>query len=150
MTAEQQHPGAAPLTLRTGGQDEALEELLDHELTAFNGAACGAGTPKEFSVRVDDAAGEPVGGLTGWTWGGLCAVHLLWVREDVRGDGWGSRLMRAAEEEGVRRGCTDMVVSTYTFQAPEFYLKLGFRETGRTPGVPGGHADVSFHKVIGT
>ncbi|MGX1129966.1 GNAT superfamily N-acetyltransferase [Streptomyces glaucescens] len=150
MTAEQQHPGAAPLTLRTGGQDEALEKLLDDELTAFNGAAGGAGTPEEFSVRVDDAAGEPVGGLTGWTWGGLCAVHLLWVREDVRGDGWGSRLMRAAEEEGVRRGCTDMVVSTYTFQAPEFYLKLGFRETGRTPGVPGGHADVSFHKVIGT
>ncbi|MFD7460919.1 MULTISPECIES: GNAT family N-acetyltransferase [unclassified Streptomyces] len=150
MTAEQQHPGAAPLTLRTGGQDEALEKLLDDELTAFNGAACGAGAPKEFSVRVDDAAGEPVGGLTGWTWGGLCAVHLLWVREDVRGDGWGSRLMRAAEEEGVRRGCTDMVVSTYTFQAPEFYLRLGFRETGRTPGVPGGHADVSFHKVIGT
>jgi ribosomal protein S18 acetylase RimI-like enzyme len=150
VTAEQQHPAAsAAPTLRTGGQDDALEKLLDDELTAFNGTASGAGTPEEFSVRLDDAAGEPAGGLTGWIWGELCAVDLLWVREDLRGAGWGSRLMRAAEEEGVRRGCTDMVVSTYTFQAPEFYRKLGFRETGRTPGVPGGHADVSFHKVIG-
>jgi ribosomal protein S18 acetylase RimI-like enzyme len=150
VTAEQQHPAAsAAPTLRTGGQDDALEKLLDDELTAFNGTASGAGTPEEFSVRLDDAAGEPAGGLTGWIWGKLCAVDLLWVREDLRGAGWGSRLMRAAEEEGVRRGCTDMVVSTYTFQAPEFYRKLGFRETGRTPGVPGGHADVSFHKVIG-
>jgi len=165
VTAEQQHldhadhadhadhpenpDAAARLSLRTGGQDDALEKLLDEELTAYNGAACGAGTPEEFSVRVEDAAGEPAGGLTGWVWGGLCAVGLLWVREDLRGAGWGSRLMRAAEEEGVRRGCTDMTVSTYTFQAPEFYRKLGFRETGRTPGVPGGHADVSFHKTIG-
>ncbi|MER6345609.1 GNAT family N-acetyltransferase [Streptomyces sp. NPDC001595] len=139
-----------PFTLRTAGQDDALENLLDQRLTAFNGEVCGAGTPEEFSVRVTDAEGGTAGGLTGSTWGGLCSVHLLWVREDLRGTGWGSRLMRAAEAEGVRRGCTDMVVSTYTFQAPEFYRKLGFRETGRTPGVPGGHADVSFHKVIGT
>ncbi|MEV8550484.1 GNAT family N-acetyltransferase [Streptomyces glaucescens] len=162
MTAEQQHPdpsgppgrrpgrpAAGRLSLRTGGQDDALERFLDEQLTAFNGTACGAGTPEEFSIRVEDATGEPAGGLTGYVWGGLCAVHLLWVREDLRGAGWGSRLMRAAEEEGVRRGCTDMTVSTYTFQAPGFYRKLGFRETGRTPGVPGGHADVSFHKPIG-
>ncbi|MFD5711031.1 hypothetical protein ACFWHW_11650 [Streptomyces pharetrae] len=97
MTAEQHHPdhprrpgrpeAAVRLSLRTGGQDDALEKLLDEELTAFNGVACGAGTPEEFSVRVEDAAGEPAGGLTGYVWGGLCAVHLLWVREDLRGAG---------------------------------------------------------------
>jgi GNAT superfamily N-acetyltransferase len=156
VTAEQQHPeaSASPTpptspTLRTGGRDDALEKLLDEQLTAFNGAASGAGTPEDFSIRLDDATGEPVGGLTGWIWGTLCAVDLLWVREDLRGAGWGSRLMRTAEQEATRRGCTDMIVSTYTFQAPEFYEKLGFRQTGRTPGVPGGHADVSFHKLIG-
>ncbi len=57
--------------------------------------------------------------------------------------------MRAAEEEAVRRGCTDMIVSTYTFQAPGFYPRLGFRERGRVEGVPGGHEDVYFHKRIG-
>ncbi|MGP4084904.1 hypothetical protein [Streptomyces sp. KR55] len=31
----------------------------------------------------------------------------------------------------------------------DFHLRLGFRETGRVPGVPGGHEDVAFHKVIG-
>ncbi|GHB30677.1 hypothetical protein GCM10010377_21230 [Streptomyces viridiviolaceus] len=57
--------------------------------------------------------------------------------------------MRAAEEEAVRRGCTDMTVSTYTFQAPRLHQGLGFRERGRVEGVPGGHHDVYFHKSIG-
>ncbi|MBZ9641177.1 hypothetical protein [Streptomyces sp. PSKA30] len=30
-----------------------------------------------------------------------------------------------------------------------FHLRLGFRETGRVPGVPGGHEEVAFPKVIG-
>ncbi len=56
--------------------------------------------------------------------------------------------MRAAEQEAARRGCTDITVSTYTFQAPGFYPKLGYRERGRIEGVPGGHEDVYFHKRL--
>ncbi|MEV7994113.1 GNAT family N-acetyltransferase [Streptomyces sp. NPDC086077] len=146
MTTEE--PSAAA-SLQVGGKDDALEQRLEAELTAFNTAATGAAQPEEFSVRVTAGDGELLGGLTGWTWGGLCGVELLWVGEDQRHAGWGSKLMRAAEEQAARRGCTDMIVSSYTFQAPAFYRKLGFREAGRLPGVPGGHADVYLHKVIG-
>ncbi|WP_174864629.1 GNAT family N-acetyltransferase [Streptomyces spinoverrucosus] len=148
MTTEQ--PSTPAATLQVGGQDDDLEQRLDDELTAFNAAATGAGEPDEFSVRVTAADGELLGGLTGWVWGGQCGVEMLWVRADQRHAGWGSKLMRAAEEEAVRRGCTDMIVSSYTFQAPDFYRKLGFREAGRLPGVPGGHEDVYLHKVIGS
>jgi ribosomal protein S18 acetylase RimI-like enzyme len=140
--------GVPAATVRVGGEDDALEQRLDDELTAFNGRATGAGTPEDLTVRVDDA-GELVGGLTAWLWGRCCVIETLWVREDMRHAGWGSRLMRAAEAEAVRRGCTDLIVSTYTFQAPGFYRKLGFRETGRTPGIPGGHQDVQLHKAVG-
>ncbi|MES5822925.1 GNAT family N-acetyltransferase [Streptomyces sp. RG80] len=140
-------PGAS---LTVGGKDDALEQRLDDELTAFNAEATGAGTPAPLTVRVSDADGELVGGLTAWIWGACCAVDMLWVRTDQRHAGWGSRLMRAAEEESVRRGCTEMIVSSFTFQAPDFYKGLGFRETGRTEGIPGGHQDVHLHKVIGS
>lgn len=146
MSSEQQP--AVTASLQVGAKDKALERRLDDELTAFNARATGAGEPLPLSVRVTDTDGELVGGLTAWVWGGTCAVDMLWVREDQRHAGWGSRLLKAAEEESVRRGCTEIIVSSFTFQAPGFYRKQGYRETGRTDGIPGGNQDVHFHKML--
>ncbi|MFE9253818.1 GNAT family N-acetyltransferase [Streptomyces sp. NPDC006879] len=134
--------------LRVAGADEALEHLLDRELTEFNDEVTGRRKRTEFSVRVTGPDGETIAGLTGWTWGGLGGIELLWVSEDHRRQGWGSRLLSAAQEEARRRGCDRMIVSTYSFQAPSFYPKHGFLETGRVPGVPGGHEDVYFIKRL--
>ncbi|MFI8168936.1 hypothetical protein ACIGAN_21580 [Streptomyces sp. NPDC085931] len=41
-----------------------------------------------------------------------------------------------------------MIVSTYSFRAPGFHPRLGYRERGRIEGVPGGNEDVSFHKRL--
>ncbi len=147
MTSEQRTVAAA---LQVGGQDDDLEKRLDEELTAFNTAAADGATTEPLSVRLTDETGDLIGGLTAWTWDTLCSVDMLWVREDQRHAGWGGRLMRAAEAEAVRRGCTDMIVSTYGFQAPGFYPRLGYREKARIPGVPGGHEDVCFHKRLCT
>ncbi|CAL9320374.1 GNAT family N-acetyltransferase [Streptomyces sp. SudanB52_2052] len=146
MTSEQRSVDTA---LQVGGQDDDLEKWLDEELTAFNTAATDGAPTESLSVRATDTTGDLVGGLTAWTWGSLCSVDMLWVREDQRHAGWGSRLMRAAETEAARRGCTDMIVSTYSFQAPGFYPRLGYRERARIEGVPGGHEDVYFHKRLG-
>ncbi|MFJ9410239.1 GNAT family N-acetyltransferase [Streptomyces sp. NPDC101393] len=89
-----------------------------------------------------DDAGELVGGLTAWTWGGLCGIEPLWVREGGRADRWGGRILWAAEAEERRRGCARVAVSSFTLQAPGFHQRHGYAETGRTPGFPGGHADV--------
>lgn len=150
------------MRLTVGGEDRDLADLLDEALTAFNARATGADDGRELSVRATagdaeaatdgdgEARGEEavLGGLTGWTWGDACEIHMLWIREDQRRSGLGTRLVRAAEEEARRRGCRHMTVSSYTFQAPDFYKKLGFVETGRTPGVPGGHEDVHLYKRL--
>lgn len=134
--------------LTVGDQDEDLRDRLHRELTAFDDAATGSAPRSRISVRATDEDGGLVGGLTAWTWGGLLCVELLWVREGARGGGWGSRLLRAAEAEGVRRGCDRAVVASFTYQAPGFYERHGFRETGRMPGVPGGHEDVWLFKPL--
>ncbi|MEU2787436.1 GNAT family N-acetyltransferase [Streptomyces sp. NPDC007100] len=135
--------------LTVGEQDPKLVKRLEDELDAFNAAATDGAEHAEFSVRVTDEDGELVGGLSAWTWGGLCEIHLLWVREDRRAEGWGAKLLRAAEEEAVRRGCDRSTVSSYTFQAPGFYQRQGYTEVGRVPGMPGGHADVYLFKKLG-
>ncbi|MEU9855053.1 GNAT family N-acetyltransferase [Streptomyces sp. NPDC047974] len=137
--------------LTVGDRDPDLAKLLDRGLDAHNFAATGT-TPEDqgaLSVRAQDpATGETVGGLTAWTWGGLLGIEMLWVHEEHRRDGWGSRLLRAAEAEARRRGCDRATVSSFTFQAPDFYRRHGYAETGRTLGIPGGAEDVHFYKSL--
>ncbi|MEU8865550.1 GNAT family N-acetyltransferase [Streptomyces umbrinus] len=136
------------LTLTIGERDTDLNDRLTEELVAFNTAATGATDRGAFSAKVTDEAGELVGRLAAWTWGGLCGIELLWVREDSRKDGWGSRILEAAETEARRRGCDRISVSSFTFQAPGFYQRHGYAETGRTLGIAGGHPDVHLFKTL--
>lgn len=134
--------------LRVGGEDAELSARLDRELTAFNNAATGADDEAGLSVRVVDADGELIAGLTGWTWGGRAGLNTVWVREDQRRAGWGGRMLRAAEEEARRRGCTEISVSSFSFQAPDFYRRHGYSDTGIRDGIPGGHVDHHFWKPL--
>ncbi|MEV0280049.1 GNAT family N-acetyltransferase [Streptomyces sp. NPDC050610] len=134
--------------LSVGGLDTELSDRLNEGLIAYNKAAAGADAAESLSVKITDADGQPAGGLTGWTWGGFFEIELVWVREDFRADGWGGRILAAAEAEAVRRGCERAIVSSFTFQAPGFYERHGFTEFGRNGGIPGGHAKVHLHKTL--
>lgn len=88
MTDDQREPA-----LTVGAEDAELGAYLGERLDAYNLEATGT-TPDdlgELSVKAVDAEGALVGGLTASTWGGLLSVDMLWVREDSRHDGWGSR-----------------------------------------------------------
>ena len=135
--------------LTVGGGDSALDARLDAELSAYNLAASGGHEPSEFTVKVEDDAGELVAGLSGWTWGTCAGISLVWVREDRRTQGAGAQLLDAAETVARERGCHQIVVSSFTFQAPGFYERHGFVETGRTQGLPvEGAADVHLVKHL--
>ncbi|MEV6811406.1 GNAT family N-acetyltransferase [Micromonospora sp. NPDC051296] len=132
------------------GKDDDLNARLDAELTAFNQRATGADDEADLSVRITSPDGELVAGLTGWSWGSCAGINMVWVRADRRGEGWGGRLLRAAEEEARRRGCTEISVASFSFQAPEFYRRHGYLDTGRREGIPGGHVDHHFWKSLVT
>jgi GNAT superfamily N-acetyltransferase len=132
-----------------GTGDAAFDARLSAELTAYNVSASGVDDQHEFTVRVDDDSGELVAGLSGWTWGTCAGVGLLWVRADSRRAGWGGRLLDAAEQVARERGCRQVVLSSFTFQAPAFYERHGYTETGRIEGLPvEGAADVQFVKYL--
>ncbi|NGM12350.1 GNAT family N-acetyltransferase [Verrucosispora sp. WMMA2044] len=139
---------AEGVNLQVLGKDEELAARLDAELTSFNQRATGATDEAALSVRVTDAAGELMAGLTGWSWGGCAGINMVWVRADRRGEGWGGRLLAAAEQEARRRGCTEVSVASFSFQAPGFYRRHGYLDTGRREGIPGGHVDHQFWKSL--
>ena len=142
------HTDEAGPTLTAGSADPELSQALSDGLDAYNFPATGttAADQTSLSIKVVDADGTLIGGLTGWTWAGLFGISMLWVREDARKDGWGSKILLAAEEEARKRGCDRACVSSFEFQAPAFYQKHGYRETGRTIGIPGGFSDVHMFK----
>ena len=131
-----------------GDADDGLREHLDAEINAFNAAATGYHDARLLSIaaRADD--GALCAGLYGWTWGGCGYVEFLWVRDDQRGSGLGTRLLAAAEGEIRRRGCRQVALSTHSFQAPAFYARFGYAECGRTPGYPHGHDDIHLVKQL--
>ena len=132
-----------------GGADTGLDARLSAELTAFNLRASGIPDQREFTVRVEDEAGELVAGLSGWSWGTCAGIALVWVRDDARRQGWGARLLAAAEDVARERGCEQVVVASFTFQAPAFYQRHGYVETGRIEGLPvTGAADVQLRKSL--
>ncbi len=140
-------PAQGRLVVAAG--DPELDARLSDELDRYNVAATGIGDQRELTVQERDDAGDLVGGLSGWTWGTCAGVAMLWVREDARGSGCGRRLLAAAEREAADRGCTQVVLSSFTFPAPAFYRRQGYEETGRTEGLPvEGEADVHFRKML--
>lgn len=74
---------------------------------------------------------------------------MVWVAERVRREGWGGRLLVAAEDLARERGCRQLLVSSFTFQAPEFYRRHGYTEFARSPDLPvEGEQDVHFLKIL--
>jgi len=139
---------AEAVVLTVGGRDRELEELLDERIYAFNVAATGFADGQRISIRADNGVGRFVGGLSGWAWGGCGYVNVLWVADDHRRQGIGTRLMDAAEAVALAGGCVTMALSTHTFQAPAFYQRRGYIEIGRTPDYPRGHAQVHMRKSL--
>lgn len=121
---------------------------LDDEIYAFNRAATGFHDGRTLAALVRDETGALRAGLAGHTWGGCCEIRFLWVRESERRSGLGSALLAAAEREALARGCERMVLSTHSFQAPDFYARHGYVECGRADGYPRGHAQIYLTKSL--
>jgi hypothetical protein len=64
--------------LSVGDRDPELAEVLDKGLDEYNFAATGTSEKDQgsFSVKVTGADGEIIGGLTAWTWAGLCGAQV--------------------------------------------------------------------------
>jgi GNAT superfamily N-acetyltransferase len=115
----------------------ARREILKG-LRAFNIGVLGRIDHRPLTITFREGKAI-VGGLTGETFLGWFFIALLWVAEDHRGQGLGRRLMEAAEAEARERGAGNVYVDTFSFQAPGFYEKMGYREFGRLDDFPAGH-----------
>jgi ribosomal protein S18 acetylase RimI-like enzyme len=116
-------------------------------LVAFNRAAVGKHAWRQIAVTVRDE-GRIVGGALGALWLEWLFIELLWLGEAFRGRDIGTELMSNLEDEARRRGAKHAYVDTFSFQAPGFYEKLGFREFGRLDPYFQTHARIWLTKPL--
>ena len=111
-------------------------EALGQGLTAFNKKAIGYDDYQPLFVTLREEDGALLGGLTAETYWGWLYIDILWVSEKKRDQGLGSQLLRAAEAEACKRGCRNVYLDTFSFQALPFYQKHGYTVFGSLPGFP--------------
>ena len=122
--------------------------FLEERLYDFNVSATGIDDGQWLAIFVRDEQRRIVAGIAGNTWGGCCEIRQLWVDESLRGHGLGKRLLLAAETEARRRSCTQIVLSTHSFQAPKFYEKFGFQVVAAVDDYPRGHRQIYLRKRL--
>ncbi|MEO8143453.1 MAG: GNAT family N-acetyltransferase [Betaproteobacteria bacterium] len=126
----------------------AVARRIRRGLIAYNTQWAGKPEYTRLVLSARDAKGRIVGGLTGDLYWNALYIELLWLEEGARKGGFGRRLMREAEKRARRAGKDLIFLNTYTFQAPGFYRKLGFRSFGRIRNYPRGGSRVFFVKTL--
>ena len=122
-----------------------LRDKILGPLVRYNEEQGGPAGSALFAVTVRNARDEVVGGLWGRIAYGYIFVELL-TAGPARRQGLGRRMMEMAETEARARGLQGIWLDTWTFQAPDFYPKLGYVECGRIKDYPPGHDRIFFVK----
>ena len=122
-------------------------DVVSQGLGEFNSRFLPGQTFATFAIFVRDDAGAIRGGLLGYTYAGWLFVNLLWVGQELRRAGIGRALMTEAERRALALGCHSIWLDTFSFQAPDFYRKLGYREFGRLD-YPPDHQRIFLQKQL--
>ncbi len=125
-----------------------LKELIQWGLGLYNVAATGLAEYYPVSIFLRDENDEVLGGLLGHIWGKWLYVTHLWIAESVRQRGYGTKLLLAAESYAVERGCGNVELHTFSFQARPFYEQLGYEVFAALDDYPPGHTKYFLRKRL--
>jgi GNAT superfamily N-acetyltransferase len=128
--------------------DAAAARVVAEGLLDFNRRVLGDPHEKQLAVFVRDPSGRVVGGLVGhvrWSW---VYVAKLWLPNELRGRGLGTRIVREIEDYARRHDCHGISLDTFEYQALPFYEKLGYERFGVLEGYPPGYRQFFLKKTL--
>ena len=118
---------AEPKIVLTDEPEAADIAVVADGLRDYNTSKAGYDDYRRIAIFVTDPeSGATLGGIYGGSYMGQMSIERVYLPETLRGDRLGSRLLRMAEDEARRRGCSRFTLNTMEIQAQGFYLKLGF------------------------
>jgi GNAT superfamily N-acetyltransferase len=124
------------------------QQVVQDGLRQHNDQHVPADGDTAFAVFVRGTEGAVVGGVLARAGRGWLRIGALWVDPSLRGQGYATRLMAAAEAEGSRRGCHSAYLDTFSFQAPAFYERCGYEVFGTLEAFPDKHKRFFMRKSL--
>ena len=121
---------------------------LRARLDEYNEPFAGPRNTEDFGLAVRDETGAVVAGVIAsciWDW---LHINVIWVSDNLRGQGYGSSLLKAAEKEGIERKREFAMLHTFSFQARPFYERHGYRMAGELKDFPKGHSQYKMFKHL--
>ena len=113
---------------RLGNKESHKAQEIGNLIRAYNRSKREDAESESLNLYVEDEKGNLLAGLIAETFGNWLEIEYLFVKEELRGQGIGSKLLKQAEREAKNRNCRFSFVNTYQFQAPDFYQKHGYKE----------------------
>jgi GNAT superfamily N-acetyltransferase len=139
---------APPRVVYVPDAPDTVRQFVRDRLDMYDVAATGRtdGWPVTSLLRDDHE--EVAGGLLATIRAGWMHLQVLWVAEPCRGRGHGRALLGAAETLARERGCRHVHLESFSFQAPDFYRRLGDEPFAVLDDFPPGHAHHFLRKRL--
>lgn len=98
---------------------------------------------------IADTYGDIIAGINSkmYCWNCLY-IDVLWVKEEYRKEGLGSKILNEIEKVAKDKGCYLIHLDTFDFQAKDFYLKHGYDIFGILDECPQRHKRYFMKKFI--
>ncbi len=107
--------------------DKDLADFFEARLEEFNVARWEVKKKVPLAVTVTDENGDIVGGAAGKTFGLWLLIDNIWVSEKLRGQDYGTKILKSLESAAIERGCQFALLDTLNFQARPFYERFGYK-----------------------
>ena len=126
--------------------DKVVELLVEYNLSKTKQFEKEINKPIEIIAR--NELNEIIGGLYGRSLWGTLEIKTFVVKTENRNEGICRKLIEQAEKEAKNRNCRFISLDTFSFQAPEFYEKLGFIKIGTETDFPKGFEKLYYRKKL--
>lgn len=119
--------------------DDAAWSAIGGGLHRYNEQHAGDNQSQSLCFVLRSPEQEIAGGLIGEIHWGWLFINLLYLQDELRGQGYGHRLLTLAEDTARQHGATNAYLDTFSFQALDFYQQHGYQVFGELADFPPGH-----------
>ncbi|NRA84114.1 MAG: GNAT family N-acetyltransferase [Gammaproteobacteria bacterium] len=127
-------------------QPSDVQELT-LKLRAYNQQQAGVNNKQNIGCFIRDLQDNLIGGIYAQLTWGWCCIELLWIDDKYRGHNLARELVNKIEQHANDEGIDNFKVETASFQALEFYQKMGYELYATLDNFPIGHQNHYLNKV---
>ena len=112
--------------VRKNEPEERVDEFVSGAFSDYATENCVDLNYEDYWFVAEDDDRKIIGSITGRAYYNEVHIGDLIIDKNCRGQSIGTKLVTVVEDEYRRKGFEKISLTTFGFQAPEFYKKLGY------------------------